>query len=46
MHSKRHDCKNTQNINKTLLLTRAHGNFEGQNKVLEPSIININYLLS
>jgi hypothetical protein len=42
MRSKRHDYKNTQNILKTLLLSRAHGNFEGQYKALEPSII-INY---
>jgi hypothetical protein len=43
MYSKRHDYKNTQNIYKTLLLSRAHGNFEGQYKALEPAII-INYL--
>ena len=43
MHSERHDYKNTQNIYKTLLLWRAHGNFEEQYRVLEPSTIIINY---
>jgi len=35
--------QNTQNIYTTLLLSRAHGNFDGQYKDLEPSIIIINY---
>jgi len=41
MHSKRHNYNNTQNIYKMLLLSRTHGNFEGQYKVMEPSIIII-----
>jgi hypothetical protein len=32
-------------INFEEILSRAHGNFEEQNKVLEPSIININYCI-
>jgi hypothetical protein len=32
-------------INFKETLSRAHGNFEEQNKVLEPSIININYCI-
>jgi hypothetical protein len=43
MHSERHDYKNSQNIYKTLLLSRAHGNSEEQYKVLEPSTIIIKY---